>query len=140
LRAITLLLRLYSYAFEFILSLVVLVLGIIGAVTGNDLSLEILPWTGASLTHWMTGLGLIGLVCTVLAIMGRWRFLFPLWSLFVVIMLFRGYMFSSYSFNGMAGFQQTLWFFFGAILAFIGSLTVFARHPSTAAPRNVRTP
>ena len=76
-RAISLLLRLYSYAFEFVLSLIVLALGIIGATQGNNLSLGILPWTGASLTHWLTGLGLIGLVCTVLAMVGRLRFLFP---------------------------------------------------------------
>jgi hypothetical protein len=108
-----------------VLSLIALVLGIFGATHGNTLSLEILPWTGASLTHWLTGLGLIGLVCTLLAMTGRLRFLFPLWALAVVVLLFRGYMFSSYTFGGEAGFKQALWFFFGALLAFIGSLTVF---------------
>ena len=138
-RAISLLLRLYSYAFEFLLSLIALILGIIGATQGNNLSLEILPWTGASLTHWLTGLGLIGLACTILAIIGRLRFLFPLWALFVVVMLFRGYMFGSYTFSGSQGFQQALLFFAGAILAFIGSVMVLRRHPP-APQRNVRTP
>ena len=126
-RAISLLLRLYSYVFEFLLSLVALLLGIVGASYGHNLSLEILPWTGASLTHWLTVLGLIGLLCTFLAIAGKLRFLFPLWALFVVIMLFRGYMFSPFTFSGSAGFKQTLWFFFGAVLAFIGSLTVLRK-------------
>lgn len=126
-RAIALLLRLYSYAFEFLLSLIVLILGIIGATDGNNLSLEILPWTGASLTHWLTGLGLIGILCTLLAVTGRLRFLFPLWALFVVVMLFRGYIFGSYSFNGSDGFKSALLFFGGAILAFFGSLTIFGR-------------
>jgi hypothetical protein len=125
LRAILLILRLYSYAFEFILSLIAFILGIIGATHSNTLSLELLPWTGASLTHWLTGLGLLGMACTVLAMTGWFRALFPIWSLFVVVMLFRGYMFSAYTFSGAAGFRQALWFFFGAILAFIGSLTVF---------------
>lgn len=127
LRAISLLLRLYSYLFELVVSLIALALGIIGAMQSNQLSLEILPWTGASLTHWLTGLGLIGLVCTLLAMTGWFRFLFPLWALLVVVMLFRGYVFGSYSFGGPEGFKQALWFFLGAIVAFIGSLTVFRK-------------
>lgn len=130
-RAISLILRLYSYAFEFILSLISFILGIIGATHSDNLSLELLPWTGASLTHWLTGLGLIGMACTILAMTGWFRALFPLWALFVVVMLFRGYMFSSYTFSGAAGFKQALWFFLGAILAFIGSLTVFSRRKPT---------
>ena len=136
-RAISLLLRLYSYAFEFILSLIALLLGIIGATHSNSVDLPLLPWTGASLTHWLTGLGLIGIACTVLAVTGWFRALFPLWSLFVVVMLFRGYMFSTYTFNGAAGFKQALWFFLGAILAFIGSLTVFSRKSNRRKPSKI---
>lgn len=131
-RAISLLLRLYSYVFEFVLSLITLVLGIIGAMSGYKISVDILPWTGASLTHWLTLLGIIGIVCVLLAITGWFRFLFPLWALFVVIILFRGYMFGSYSFSGAAGFRQALWFFLGAVLAFIGSLAVFGTKRRTA--------
>jgi len=130
LRALSLILRLYSYAFELVLSLIALVLGIIGATHGNGVSMELLPWTGASLTHWLTGLGLLGIVCTVFAVMGWLRFLFPLWALFVVVMLFRGYMFSSYTFGNAAGFRQALYFFGAAVLAFIGSLTLFGRKRS----------
>ena len=138
-RAIALLLRLYSYAFEFLLSLLTLVLGVIGAISSNELTLALLPWTGASLTHWLTLLGIIGLVCTILAMFGRWRFLFPLWALFVVVILFRGYFFGGYSFTGLAGFKEALWFFFGALLAFAGSLTVFSRRRPPVASGNVRT-
>jgi len=127
LRAISLLLRLYSYAFELVVSLIALVLGIIAATHGNNLNLDMLPWTGASLTHWLTGLGLLGLACTLLAMTGWFRFLFPLWALLVVVILFRGYVFGSYSFGGPEGFKQALWFFLGAIVAFIGSLTVLRR-------------
>jgi hypothetical protein len=127
LRAISLLLRLYSYVFELVVSLIALVLGIIGATYSNQLDLGILPWTGASLTHWLTGLGLMGLACTLLAMTGWFRFLFPMWALLVVVILFRGYVLGGYTFSGEAGFKQALWFFFGAVLAFIGSLTVFRR-------------
>lgn len=126
-RAISLLLRLYSYLFEFVLSVIALLLGMISAMNGNNISLDILPWTGASLTHWLTGLGIIGIVCVLLAITGVFRFLFPLWSLLVVVLLFRGYMFSSYTFAGPQGFRDAVLFFAGAILAFLGSLTVFGR-------------
>ncbi len=126
-RALSLILRLYSYAFEFILSVIALVLGIIGATHGNNISIDLLPWTGASLTHWLTGLGLLGIVCTLLAVRGAIRFLFPLWALFVVVILFRGYMFSPYTFGNAAGFRQAIYFFCAAVLAFIGSLTVFRR-------------
>ncbi len=123
-RIVSVILRLYSYAFEFVLSLIALTLGIFGAAHGNDIRMELLPWTGAALTHWLTALGLIGIVCTVLAATGWFRFLFPLWALLVVVALFRGYMFSSYTFSGPSGFRQALWFFGAAIVAFIGSLFV----------------
>jgi hypothetical protein len=122
-----------------LLSLIALALGIIGAAQGDNVSLDLLPWTGASLTHWLTGLGLIGLLCTILAVTGRLRFLFPLWALFVLVMLFRGYMFSSYTFSGSQGFEEAVVFFIGAILAFLGSLTVF-RSRSPVPLRNARKP
>ena len=139
-RAIALLLRLYSYVFEFLLSLIALVLGIIGALGSNNISLDILPWSGASLTHWLTGLGLAGMLCTILAMVGVLRFLFPLWAAYVMVLLFRGYLFGGYSFGGMDGFKQALWFFLGSVLAFIGSLTVFGRKrvpPPATSPRPV---
>lgn len=130
-RAISLLLRLYSYLFELVLSLIALVLGIVGATQSNQLNLDMLPWTGASLTHWLTGLGLMGLACTLLAMTGWFRFLFPMWALLVVVILFRGYVFGSYSFAGPDGFKQAVWFFCGAVVALIGSLTVFGRRRET---------
>ena len=63
----------------------------------------------------------------MLAMTGWMRFLFPLWVFFVVVILFRGYMFSPYTFDGSQGFRQALYFFGAALLAFIGSLTVFRR-------------
>ncbi len=128
-RIVSALLRLYSYVFEFVLSLMALTLGIFGATHENAISLQLLPWTGAALTHWLTGLGLIGLLCTLLAATGWFRFLFPLWALFVALALFRGYMFSSYTFSGPAGFREALWFLGGAILAFVGSLFVLGGRP-----------
>jgi len=128
LRLIALILRLFSYLFEFLLAVVLLMLGILDATSGNTLDLGMLPWTGPQLTHWLTGLGLIGLVCTVLAVAGWFRPLFPLWTLFVVVMAIRGYFISPYAFTGPSGFQQALWFTVACLLGFIGSLTIFGGH------------
>ena len=74
-------------------------------------------------------------LCLELVQADRLRFLFPLWALFVVVMLFRGYVLGSYTFAGEQGFKQALLFFTGAVLAFIGSLTVLHRRLAVAASR-----
>ena len=133
-RIVGLILRIYSYIFEFLLSLVLLLLGIFGAANGNTLDLAMTPWKGAQLTHWLTGLGLIGIVCTVLTITGWLRYLFPLWTLFIFIMIVRGYYISPYTFSGSESFKPVLWFTLAAFIAFLGSLTVFAMGGKTRKP------
>jgi hypothetical protein len=123
-RAVSRVLRIYSYVFEILLSLFMIALGLIG---GSQLDLHgLLPWEPPSLATWLIVLGLIGIVCTVLAVTGWFRYLYPLWALAVVVMLFRGFIFSPYDFDhgGLFSFSQSIWLFALAILAFIGSLTV----------------
>ena len=124
-RLIALILRLFSYLFEFLLAVVLLTLGILDATSGHALELGMLPWTGAQLTHWLTGLGIIGIVCTALAVIGWFRPLFPLWALFALVMAVRGYFISPYAFSGAQGFRQAIWFTLACLIAFIGSLTIF---------------
>ena len=126
-RLLGLILRVYSYVFEFFFSVLLLLLGILDASTGNTIELGMLPWKGVELTHWLTGLGVVGVICTVLAVGGWFRYLFPLWALFVFVMLFRGYFLTSYAFSGPAGFREAALLTFAALLAFIGSLTVLGR-------------
>jgi len=38
-----------------------------------------LPWEGAQLTQALLVLGVVGLLCVLLAVTGWLRFLFPLW-------------------------------------------------------------
>jgi len=128
-RAIAWLLRVLCYLFHTILSLALLALGVV-AIHSNvhDMKLETLPWQGTELNHWLVGLGVVGLVSVLLAITGKLHFLLPLWSIFVLGMMVRGVFFSSnVTFAGHSDFHNWLLLITGAILAMIGSLTLFGR-------------
>ncbi len=128
-RAIAWLLRVFCYLFHTILSLALLGLGVV-AVHSNvtDMKLETLPWSGTELNHWLIGLGLVGLLSVILAVMGWLCFLLPLWSIYVLGMLVRGVFFSStVSFEGREDFHNWLLLIGGAVLAAIGSLTLLRR-------------
>ena len=124
-RAIAWLLRVFCYLFHTILSLALLGLGVV-AVQSNvtDMKLETLPWQGAELNHWLIIFGAIGLVCVILAVTGKARFLLALWSIFVLGILVRGVFFNpTVTFSGSEDFHNWLWLIGGAGIAFIGSLT-----------------
>jgi len=123
LKALGLLLRLFSYLFELVLSL--FLTGIAVAAGSTSLQLGMLPWTGMSLNHSVLGLGILGILVTLLAVIGRLRFLFPLWCLAVLLLMVRGFFLSGYSFSGPEEWRASLWLTAGAFLAFVGGLTVF---------------
>ena len=125
-------LRLYSYLYHFLLSLFLFLVSVVVIIGGrNDLHLPMLPWEGASLTYWVFGLSLIGLIVTVLAVTGLFRYLFPLWCLFVVIMMTRGFFLSSFYYTGGADeFGWVLALYIGGLLAFVISLMLFRRRRS----------
>jgi len=126
--------RVYSYIYHLILALLMIGVSVLVWTGGtNNLRLGMLPWTGEGLTHALFYCGIIALLCVVLAVTGWLRFLFPIWTLVVLVMMVRGYLFSSYAFAGRSEFQGALLLIFGALLAFLGSLTVFrARRPRRA--------
>lgn len=118
------LLRLYSYLYEFLLSGFLFLVSVVVMIGGkNDLHLPMLPWEGASLTRWVFGLSLLGLIVTILAVTGKFRYAFPFWCLFVVIMMVRGYFISSgfYYTGGADQFWRVVWLFAGAVLALLAS-------------------
>jgi hypothetical protein len=131
LKTIALVLRIYSYIFQFILCLFLLGLAILTLSSGrHNLSLDMLPWTDAELTYWILALGITGLVVTLLAATGLFRYLFPLWCLFVVVMMIRGYFLSGYTYSGPDQFRSVTWLITGAIVAFLAALTLFRRRPN----------
>jgi hypothetical protein len=131
LKTIALVLRIYSYIYQFILCLFLLGLAILTLSSGrHNLSLDMLPWTDAELTYWILALGITGLVVTLLAATGLFRYLFPLWCLFVVVMMIRGYFLSGYTYSGPDQFRSVTWLITGAIVAFLAALTLFRRRPN----------
>lgn len=117
------LLRVFAYCFHLALALFLTGLSIVAISTGKALALGMLPWEGAPLTRWTLALGLLGIICVVLAVIGVARWLFPFWTLFALIMIVRGYFLSSYSFSG--DFKFAVWLAVGALVAFLASLSLF---------------
>ncbi|MEO7143417.1 MAG: hypothetical protein ABI165_07920 [Bryobacteraceae bacterium] len=122
-KALGLLLRLFSYLYQLVLA--VLLLGIATAAGGGELQLAMLTGMGASANRWAVAIGIAGLVITILAIAGILRFLFPAWCLIVLALMIHGYYLSAYTFNGPEEWRSAGWITAGALLAFLGSLTVF---------------
>jgi hypothetical protein len=119
-------LRVYSYLYHLILSVFLLgISGIVLASGNHNLQMPMLPWEGDQLTQWLFWGSLLGLLSVILAVTGLFRYLFPLWTLVVLVMMARGFLIGPYHFGGPDSFYRTLLLIFGALLAFVGSLTVF---------------
>lgn len=123
------LLRLFSYAYEFLLALFLFLISVVVLIGGkHQLSLPMLPWEGANLTYWLFGLSLTGMVVTALAVLGKLKFLFPAWCLVVLVLMARGFFLSPYYYSDGAGqFRSVVLLFLGALVAFLGGLTLLRR-------------
>ena len=125
--AIGLLLRLYSYLYHLVLSLFLIGLGIVAYSSGTTLSLGMMPWEGEKLTQALLALGVIGLVCLFGAITGLFRWLFPIWTLVIFILMVRGFFLGSFSYSGAEQFKGAVWLTIGALGAFLSSLSLFTK-------------
>jgi hypothetical protein len=119
-------LRLYSYLFHFVLALFLLGISAIALTSHSSLSLGMFPWTGETLTRYLFYGSLLGLVSLLLAITGIFRYLFPVWALVVLVLMMRGFLLMPYQFSGKDEFNRVLFLIAGALLAFLGSLTLFS--------------
>ena len=115
------LLRIYSYLFAISLSVFMLGLSLVALASGHPLSLGFLPWHGAALTYWLSGLALLGLISVYLALRGRLRGLFFCWSLGVAGLLIWGFFLTPYSFTAAFPFKSAAWLSIGAFFAMIGA-------------------
>ncbi|MFB3827631.1 MAG: hypothetical protein ACE15B_12740 [Bryobacteraceae bacterium] len=122
--------RVFSYVYHGLLGLFLLALSCVTLLSGNhNLRLDMLPWKGAALTYALLALGVVALVCVVLAVKGMARVVFFVWTLAVLVMMFRGYFIAGYVFSGPGEFRTAVYLTLGAIASAIGGWFVFRREP-----------
>ncbi|MGA3026274.1 MAG: hypothetical protein ABSF98_16030 [Bryobacteraceae bacterium] len=114
--------RAYTYLYELSISLAALGLAWLALSGGLHLRLPMFYAEGARLTGWLLAAGTVGVVTVLLAATGVARWPLSLWALLVLVVLFRGYFLSSYTFSGAYGFWWAVWFTGGALAAFLCSL------------------
>ena len=115
------LLRFVSYLFHGLLALFLLAVSGLALASGSpSLRLDMLPWTGSTLVYVVFFSSLVGLASVLLAMASKLRLLFFLWSLVVLVLMFKGFFFSSYHF-APGGFRIALYLMGGAVLGLAGS-------------------
>jgi hypothetical protein len=127
--ALKALMRVFSYLFHGLLTLFLLGISVVALSSGQPLQLEMLPWQGRTLTWWLLGSALLGLLSVILAICRRWRLLFFLWSLAVLVVMARGFFFSRYYFADPPEFHWALYLTAGALIAAFGAWFQLRRKP-----------
>jgi hypothetical protein len=128
-------LRVYSWIFEALLCLLAIGVSIVSLTVGasDPVQMDFLPWSGATLPAWLIGLGILGLLFVLLALMGRLRILLFLFALAAFVLLAKGFFFSTHTFENAADGRNAGLLVLGALVAFIGAW------PSASKPRNYRS-
>ena len=127
LRATLWLLRVCAYIYHLLLGLFLIGIGTVATASQSELTLGMLPWKGPALTRAVFLLGIAGIVFVALAVTGIARWIFPFWTLFVFVMMFRGFFGMSYTFASTSEFHAAVWLTAGALVAFLASLSLFGR-------------
>jgi hypothetical protein len=115
------LLRFFSYLFHGVLVLLLLAVSGLALASGSQsLHLGMLPWTGSTLNNALLACATFGLLSLILAMLGKLRPLFFVWSLAVTVMLVKGYVFTGYHFA--PGEVKTAGYLIGgSLLALLGA-------------------
>ena len=133
-KAISWFLRVFCYLFETGISLALLLFGGLALLGGAaSMKLETIPWwQGTALNYWLVGLGIFGLLCVGLAILGKFRILIALWSLAVLVVLLRDvFVLPSVTFAGQSDFHDWLLITAGAAVAALGGMAALMRRRTT---------
>jgi hypothetical protein len=116
--------RIFGYIYHLILGLFLLAIASIAGFGSNiSLKLNMLPWEGSTLTYALFIGSLIGLVSLFLAVRGKLRLLFRLWTVVVFGLMAYGYFFTKYGFETPDHFRNALLLTLGALVAAVGSWT-----------------
>jgi len=127
LEVIKALLSFLGYVFHGLLCLILFAMSGLAMVAGaQTLQLGMLPLTGSTLLYAVFFGALFGLVTVILAIQGRVRPLFFVWSLVVMLLLLKGYIFSGYRFSP-GEFPMAMCLIVGSMIALIGSWVQMGR-------------
>ena len=116
-------LRVYSWIYEAILCVVGIGVSIVSlTAAGSDpVRLDFLPWNEHSLPVWLIGLGILGLICVLLAALGRLRILLFLFAAGVFALLTKGLFVGTHSFSGPADFRLAIYVVVAALIAIVGA-------------------
>jgi hypothetical protein len=98
--------------------------------------LAMFPWTGATLAHILLFGGLVGLLSTLLAAIGKLRFLFLFWSSAVAIILLNNFLLGSYRF-APGEWRPAFYLVLAACMAVLGAIFLMFNKPSRG-PRKYR--
>lgn len=120
--AVRFIVSVFSYLFEGLLALFLAGIGFIALSSGSSLHLEMLPWTGATLNYVLLFGGLCGAVLAILAIAGKLRPIFFVWTLVVLVFMIKGYVFGSYRFDPSSA-KTAGYLLLGAIIGLLGGWT-----------------
>jgi hypothetical protein len=113
--------RFLSYLFHTLLALFLFAVSGLALASGaKSLHLDMLPWTGSTLTYVLFFGSLFGLLTILLALKGKLRALFFLWSLAVVVLLVKGYFLSGYRFE-VGEVRTALYLIAASIVALFGA-------------------
>jgi hypothetical protein len=127
LEVIKALLGFLSYVFHGLLCLMLLAVSGLAMVAGaQTLQLGMLPWTGSTLLYAVFFGALLGLVTVILAVKGTWRPLFFVWSLAVMVLLVKGYIFSGYRFDP-GQYHAAAFLLVGATISLVGAWVQMGR-------------
>ena len=120
--------RIFGYIYHLILGLFLLAIASIAGFGSNlTLKLDMLPWEGSTLTYVLFIGSLVGLVSLFLAVRGKMRLLFRLWTVVVFCLMAYGYFFTKYGFYSSDDFRNALLLTLGALIAAVGSWTGTAK-------------
>jgi hypothetical protein len=123
LRFLRSLLRVYSWIFEALVCVLGIGVSIVSLSVGasDPVSIDWLPWSPATLPAWLISLGILGLICVLLAMFGRYRILLFLFAAAVFALVTKGFFFSTHSFESGAEGQTALYIVLASLLALIGA-------------------
>jgi hypothetical protein len=121
-------LKFYSILFSLIVGLFLTGIGLLSILTkAQNMRMDMLPfWKGEALWYGLLSLGVIGVLAAVLAVLKKAKMLLVLFTLAGFGLVVYGYFLSpAYRFAGAAEAKGVLWFAFGMLGAFFGSLYQF---------------